>query len=165
MAEPSLGGSRYFFDEVKEGSKLTLRGPNGIFTLPTELVGEDLFLICTGTGIAPFRSMVQHVYRENIPHSNIHLIFGCRTKGDLLYHEGMLELAKNLPQFYYHPTLSRESWEGLMGYVHPVYEGMCADCKPANFMLCGWRVMIDEAKERLLKLGYDKKKIHLELYG
>jgi ferredoxin-NADP reductase len=37
--------------------------------------------------------------------------------------------------------------------------------KPAYFYLCGWRNMIDEAKQRILDLGYDKKSIHLELYG
>jgi len=33
------------------------------------------------------------------------------------------------------------------------------------FMLCGWRAMIDEARERILKMGYDKKDIHIEIYG
>lgn len=32
-------------------------------------------------------------------------------------------------------------------------------------MLCGWRNMIDEAKKKLLELGYEKKDIHQELYG
>jgi len=37
--------------------------------------------------------------------------------------------------------------------------------KPAHFYLCGWKNMIDEAKQRILALGYDKKAIHQELYG
>ena len=36
---------------------------------------------------------------------------------------------------------------------------------PAKFYLCGWKNMIDEAKRRILAFGYDKKDIHLELYG
>ncbi len=47
-------GTNYLFKEVKEGSELILRGPQGVFTLPENL-DKDLFLICTGTGIAPFR--------------------------------------------------------------------------------------------------------------
>jgi len=35
----------------------------------------------------------------------------------------------------------------------------------ANFMLCGWRAMIDEAKIRIVNLGYDRKAVHSELYG
>jgi ferredoxin-NADP reductase len=40
-----------------------------------------------------------------------------------------------------------------------------AALKPAQFYLCGWKNMIDEAKLRILALGYDRKAIHLELYG
>jgi CDP-4-dehydro-6-deoxyglucose reductase len=36
---------------------------------------------------------------------------------------------------------------------------------PANFYLCGWKNMIDEAKLRIQALGYDRKSIHQELYG
>src|SRR5271165_2090952 len=53
-------GSSYIFEELVVGSRLTLRGPQGVFLLPKNL-DTDLFLICTGTGIAPFRSMVQHI--------------------------------------------------------------------------------------------------------
>jgi ferredoxin-NADP reductase len=31
--------------------------------------------------------------------------------------------------------------------------------------LCGWKNMVDDAKDKLMQLGYDKKDIHLELYG
>ena len=33
---------------------------------------------------------------------------------------------------------------------------------PASFYLCGWKVMIDEARKRIVELGYDRKAIHLE---
>jgi CDP-4-dehydro-6-deoxyglucose reductase len=36
---------------------------------------------------------------------------------------------------------------------------------PANFYLCGWKAMVDEARKRIVELGYDRKAIHLELYG
>lgn len=157
-------GTTYLFNEVKEGSELTLRGPHGLFVLPEDL-SKPLFLICTGTGIAPFRSMLHYIKMHKKEHAPIHLVFGTRKQGDLLYRAEMEQLAASLPNFYYHPTLSRESWENNEGYVHDVYERLCADEAEARFMLCGWKNMIDEAKERLLALGYDKKQIHLELYG
>jgi ferredoxin-NADP reductase len=156
--------SRYIFEELREGSSLTLRGPQGIFVLP-ELLDRDIFLICTGTGIAPFRSMLQSVVYEGLPHKRIHLLFGTRTQEDLLYHEEMEQLQQALPAFNYYPTLSRETWDGEMGYVHNTYERLCRDKQPAYFMLCGWRAMIDEAKERILGMGYDKKDVHIEIYG
>jgi ferredoxin-NADP reductase len=155
--------SGYIFDEIKEGSTLTLRGPQGVFVLPQ--LDKDLYLVCTGTGIAPFRSMLHYIVKHSIPHKQIHLIFGTRTQKDLLYREEMEALQKTLPGFHYHNALSREQWDGNTGYVHPIYERLCAEKHPAIFMLCGWRPMIDEAKQRILAMGYDKKDIHSELYG
>ena len=161
----------YLFNDVKVGSELTFRGPQGVFTLP-QPVEKDLYFICTGTGIAPFRSMVHHIANHNLPHKNIYLIFGTRSKKDLLYPEEMKALEKKVAGFQFIPTLSREQWEGCCGYVHAVYEQLIhqkmeggAELPPANFYLCGWKNMVDEAKKRILELGYDKKDIHLELYG
>ena len=168
-------GSTYLFNEVKEGSQLMFRGAQGVFTLP-EVIDRDLFLVCTGTGIAPFRSMANHIKLHNISFKNIYLIFGCRTQKDLLYPGEMYDLQQTLKGFKYLPTLSREEWDGYKGYVHAIYEEICKKnnsldndnsngLSPAYFYLCGWKAMIDEAKSRILELGYDRKAMHLELYG
>lgn len=160
-------GTNYLFHEVCEGSELTLRGPLGVFTLPDELT-KDLFFICTGTGIAPFRSMLHYIHDHNIPHKNIYLIFGCRRCPDALYEDEMIALSNQLPNFHYIPTFSRESplTGRKTGYVHAVYEDLLKEQKPdADFYLCGWKNMIDDAKRKIVDLGYDRKSIHLELYG
>jgi ferredoxin-NADP reductase len=157
-------GSTYIFNEVSVGSELKFRGAQGVFTLPQNF-DRDVFMICTGTGIAPFRSMVHHIKRHQIPHQDIHIIFGCRTQKDLLYYDELMEMQAELNQFYFIPTLSREKWEGCCGYVHPVYEDLCKAKQPAYFYLCGWKNMIDEAKQRIQAMGYDRKAIHQELYG
>ena len=197
-------GTNYLFNQVMVGSELTLRGPQGVFTLP-EPIGKDLFFICTGTGVAPFRAMSHHILNHNIPHREIFLIFGCRQFCDCLYRQELTELAEKIPDFHYIPTFSRENPETAgplvrTGYVHAIYEELCrlpvaaagamaqalADetmqqvggdaiqrveamaqerLRPANFFLCGWKNMIDEAKQRIQALGYDRKSIHQELYG
>jgi len=163
-------GTTYLFEEVRKGSALTLRGPLGVFTLPP-VIDRDLYFICTGTGIAPFRSMVRHIQRHGIPHRNIYLLFGTRTAADLLYREELQRLQGEVEGFHYIPTLSREQWDGCCGYVHALYENLVHEkmeggrLPSASFYLCGWKAMIDEARERIVKLGYDKKVIHLELYG
>ncbi len=157
-------GTPYLFNEVKVGSEISLRGPQGVFTFK-EPIEQDIILICTGTGIAPFRSMLHHIKNHNIPHKNIYLIFGCRTKSNLLYYDEMVQLQKDIQGFHYLPTLSREQWDGHTGYVHAVYELLCIDKKAATFFLCGWKGMIDEARARITEMGYDKKFIHFEIYG
>jgi CDP-4-dehydro-6-deoxyglucose reductase len=170
-------GTSYLFNEVNVGSELILRGPQGVFTLP-ETIEKDLFFICTGTGIAPFRSMLNYIQLHNISHKKLYLIFGCRTRKDLLYHEEMKTLETWMENFTYMPTLSREGWDGgkgHTGYVHSLYEEICKkddeacedleNLNPASFYLCGWKAMIDDARKRIAALGYDRKSVHLELYG
>jgi CDP-4-dehydro-6-deoxyglucose reductase len=171
-------GTTYLFNEVKVGSELTFRGAQGVFVLP-EPIDKDLFFICTGTGVAPFRSMAHHIKNHNIPYKEIYLIFGCRKFGDGLYKAELEELDRNMPGFHYIPTFSREEpcSDYKTGYVHNVYEEICSgnliktvednasQVKPAHFYLCGWKNMIDEAKKRIVALGYDRKSIHQELYG
>lgn len=164
VLNPQGLGTPYLFNEIKVGSELVFRGAQGVFTLP-ETLDKELFLICTGTGIAPFRSMVNYINKNNITHHAINLIYGCRKRGNLLYFEELIELQNSLKHFNYIPTLSREEWNGKKGYVHQVYEDLCKSKPDAIFYLCGWKDMIDEAKERIQKLGYDKKNIILEIYG
>jgi glycine betaine catabolism B len=161
-------GTSYLFDEVQVGTELTFRGAQGVFILPSTL-DQDLYLICTGTGVAPFRSMLHHILHSKLTHQKIYLLFGTRTRADLLYYEEFIQLEKDLEDFHYLPVLSRENWDGNTGYVHEVYEKLLRtsleQSEQASIMLCGWKNMIDEAKQKLLSIGIEKKNIHLELYG
>lgn len=163
-------GSTFLFNEVKVGTGINIRGPLGVFVLP-QSIDSDLYFICTGTGIAPYRSMLHHIRLHHIPHKDIYLVFGTRTKNDLLYYDEMKSLENEIENFHYLPCLSREEWDGHHGYVHEVYEQLVKEKKkgddlpPSQFYLCGWKNMVNEAKLRIQKLGYDKKAIRQELYG
>src|SRR4051812_15447302 len=99
-------GTSYLFNEVTPGTELIFRGPAGVFILPEKL-DKDLFLICTGTGVAPFRSMVHHIANHHLSHQSIYLIFGCRKTCDLLYGAELKALEERLEGFRYLPTFSR----------------------------------------------------------
>jgi CDP-4-dehydro-6-deoxyglucose reductase len=157
----------YMWSNFKLGGKIPCRGPLGHFTLPDHL-DRDLCLVCTGTGIAPFRSMVHYIHQNQIPCKNVYLIFGCRTREDILYRDELMQLAAEMPSFHYYYVCSREdpqSFEGHTGYVHAVYEQLFSDKRPVHFYLCGWRNMLNEARTRIQAMGYDKSSIHVEIYG
>ncbi|MCU0395621.1 MAG: FAD-dependent oxidoreductase [Chitinophagaceae bacterium] len=173
-------GTNWIWGNVEVGTEIPLRGPQGKFVLP-KTIDTDIYLICTGTGIAPFRSMVEHLHRQGIAHEDVYLIFGCRKFNDTLYGPELRELQQTMIGFRYIPTYSREDPGNHLllrtGYVHQVYEEIIAHnrmqhhasggtgLKPAKFFLCGWKNMIDEARQRLQSIGYDKKDVHFELYG
>ena len=157
----------YLFEEIKVGSTIRFKGPSGAFCLPKEIKNE-LVLICTGTGVAPFRSMLLDIYNNKKPHQNIHLIFGTRFENTILYREEFEAMKEKMEGFDYTIALSREEkWEGAKGYVHAIYMEKYKEVIPnRHFYICGWSNMIDEAVANLIvKMGYDKSQIHYELYG
>lgn len=160
-------GSKYLFDEVRESAVLKFKGPDGGFVLP-DAIDKDLVFVCTGTGIAPFRSMILDLKNSAKPHRNIHLIFGTREESGILYRDEFEALARSTPGFRYDVVLSRQAdWAGWKGHVHQVYLAQYATTRPdVDFYLCGWSNMIDDAVANLLlKLKYERSQIHYELYG
>lgn len=157
----------YLFDEVKIGSTLRFKGPEGTFVVK-EPIERDMVLVCTGTGVVPFRSMLWDIFYKNIPHRNIHLIYGTRHADNILYREEFEFMIEEMPGFKYDIVLSKEdSWAGYKGHVHQVYlENYPAPRPDLHFYLCGWSNMIDEAVANLLvNLKYDRTQVHYELYG
>ncbi len=161
-------GTTYLFDEATIGTLLKFKGPDGNFCL-AENQENDVVMICTGTGVAPFRSMLQGTFLEKekkMP--NFHLIFGCRYEKDILYRQELEDLAQRFPNFTYDIALSREKLENIHhGYVHDIYLKKYENQhQNVHFMLCGWSAMIDEAVANLLmKMGCEKTQVKYELYG
>ena len=165
VLNPQGLGTPYLWEKVEVGSAIDVSNPLGKFILQ-EPIEEDICFIGTGTGIAPLRSMILHIFRNNISYKNIYLIFGNRWEKDILYYKELTELATNHNNFHFIPVLSRDNpgWAGKKGYVHEVYEEIFADIRPATFYLCGWRDMLHDARLRIEAMGYDKKKIKFESY-
>lgn len=163
--------SSWLFDTVKPGQTLRFKGPEGGFVLPDPLT-DDLVMICTGTGIAPFRSMLHDLDAKGWTDRRVHLIYGSRTREDLLYADEWLALREKHPDFRYTACLSRlegtpeEDWL-IPGYVHGAYRNLYADPMPdRRFMLCGWTNMIDEAVVHLMtEMHVPPNRIVYELYG
>lgn len=160
--------SRYLFHEAQVGTELKIKGPGGTFYLPEVLKKPSVF-ICTGTGVAPFTSMLIDLKRRSAFDQPIHLIFGTRTEDGILYRAFFEELAASEPKFTYDICLSRadESWKGHRGYVHALYEQVYASqADQVNYYLCGWSNMVDQAIDILKnKMQVPTANIFHELYG
>src|SRR5450755_3936405 len=99
---------------LDEGATITFQGPFGDFILRPPL--RNTVFIATGTGIAPFRSMLHWLLAVQARHQEkqLSLVFGNRTEKDIYYHQEFLQLASEHQNFHYLPTLSRgdASWLG-----------------------------------------------------
>ena len=77
--------SNYLCDR-KPGDKLSITGPFGLpFKVPEDK-GANLLLIGLGTGIAPFRAFLKHIYQEiGDWQGKVRLLYGARSGLELLY--------------------------------------------------------------------------------
>lgn len=152
-----------FLFALKPGDEIDFKGPYGAFILRRP--AADSILVATGTGIAPFRSMLLSQLRDH-PDRQFKLIFGVRHRHGLLYHEELSALAEAHPNFRYLPTLTRptETWTGLTGRVQqPVLEAL-GERRDVDVYICGLREMVDDMRLKLKEAGLDRKRIIYEKY-
>jgi len=97
--------SNYLCD-LRPGDTLTLAGPYGLaFDVPQEM-DANLILIGTGTGIAPFRALVKHIYRDVKQwRGKVWLFYGAKSGLELLY---MNDEKDDFSQYY-----DRETFEAF----------------------------------------------------
>ncbi|HEX5625813.1 MAG TPA: FAD-dependent oxidoreductase [Saprospiraceae bacterium] len=170
--------SSYFFNQIAIGDRFKVKGPEGSFVLPEE-ESIRLFMICTGTGMAPFRAMLQEIESKQLGYKAVHLIFGTRREEDILYRDEIEGWAETIPGFQADLCLSRmdsipQGGSGKIrfhqGYVHQAYEAVLQENdypkSSCLFMICGWSAMIDEAVAKLFQdRGFTREQIRYELYG
>ncbi len=148
---------------LKPGDEIDFKGPYGAFILRRP-VGDSIF-VATGTGIAPFRSMLLSKLREHVNH-RFTLIFGVRHEHSLLYNQEWRALAAECPNFDYRPTLTRppDFWTGLTGRVQPHVLEALGERRDVDVYICGLREMVDGVRTRLKAIGLDRKRIIYEKY-
>jgi ferredoxin-NADP reductase len=155
-----------FLCDMKEGEEIACQGPFGDFILRPPL--RDTIFIATGTGIAPFRSMLHWLLADPTRHQSkqLWLLLGNRTEKDIYYHDEFLGLAAEYANFHYLPTLSRGSpdWQGLRGYVQEHVGGIVQGRSDMHAYICGLDKMIKANRELLKGMGWDRKSILFEKY-
>ncbi|MCM8811524.1 MAG: FAD-dependent oxidoreductase [Candidatus Omnitrophica bacterium] len=153
-----------WFWSLKEGDRFRVHGPFGKFVLP-EQIDFDIVFVATGTGIAPFRSMIRHLLPAGF-NKWVWLLFGSRYDKMIPYHKEWVALSRDYPNFIYIPTISRPSaqWPGEVGYVQTKIEKFFPDPAGKRVYICGLNDMIQAVQEVCLKQGFRTEQISFEKY-
>ena len=155
-----------FLCDMQEGDEISCQGPFGDFILHPPM--RDTIFVATGTGIAPFRSMLHWLLGNSSRREGkqLYLLFGSRTEQDIYYHSEFLDMAGQHENFHYLPTLSRGSsdWQGLRGYVQEHVAQIASGRNDMHAYVCGLEKMIRANRDLLKSLGWDRKSIRYEKY-
>jgi len=118
--------SNYLCD-LTPGDGLTLTGPYGLpFEIPEDK-DANLILIGTGTGIAPFRAFVKHIYKQvGDWKGKIWLLYGAKSGLEMLY---MNDRRDDFSQYYDEETFEafralspRPNWADPIAWDHAIAE-------------------------------------------
>jgi len=162
--------SNYLCDR-EIGETAHFHGPHGLFVMKPEM--EDLVFISTGTGVAPFRSMVHRLFgqdgsgQQRHNGRQIYLVYGTRYPEDVYYREEFEQLAREQPNFHYVATLSRppETWRGAHGYVQEHVRQIVGQRKDMHAYICGLNEMVSSMRKFLVEeCGWEKKRVIYERY-
>jgi CDP-4-dehydro-6-deoxyglucose reductase len=147
---------------MQPGDTIGMRQPMGSFVLRNP--GREAVLIATGTGIAPFRAMLQAHLAADSP--AVTLLFGVRYESHILYRAEFEALAERFPQFRFWPTLTRPEpeWNGRTGRVQAHLAEVFGSRRDVDIYLCGLKEMVDDVRGILKGMGFDRKQIFYEKY-
>jgi CDP-4-dehydro-6-deoxyglucose reductase len=158
---PKGAFSTYLF-ALTPGDSLEISEPLGYFTLRHR--DRDALMISTGTGIAPFRSILMSSLAEIS--GNVTLLFGTRYEESILYRAEWQDLEQRHAHFKFRPTLTRPTanWKGLTGRVQAHLDDSLPDHRNLDVYLCGLKEMVDDVRRILKEKGFDRKQIVYEKY-
>jgi ferredoxin--NADP+ reductase len=155
------------------GHRLRMIGPKGKFMLEPDDRRTHLY-VSTGTGIAPFISMIRETMAQGQPRRTV-LLNGCSFQDELGYRTE-LETWQRDPAYKltYLPTISRPAdprnaaWDGLTGRAEQIVWDVCRDqgLRPDRTVvyICGNPEMILNVERVLMEHGFPEFHVKKELY-
>jgi ferredoxin--NADP+ reductase len=153
----------------------------GIFTLDRVPPGKAMVLVATGTGLAPYMSMLRTLLVHDTERKFV-VLHGARYSWDLGYRAELETLARIRPNLTYLPSITRPEedphYRGQTGRIQNLVaggiverqSGVALDPDRSEVFLCGNPDMIQEVKVLLAAKGFTvgKRKepgsIHIEEY-
>jgi ferredoxin-NADP reductase len=156
------GPGSHYMASLKPGDTFKAFAPYGDFVFDHES-GREACFISTGTGVAPFLSMIQSkAYRDNPPPKATN-VFGARTEDEIIY-PGLFEKLGLVEV----NAISQPgpAYAGFKGRVTDYLKALPADWgwDITDFYICGNGDMVAEVRRLLRSRGVQESRIHQEVY-
>jgi CDP-4-dehydro-6-deoxyglucose reductase len=147
--------SDYLFNRAEPNDLLQINGPKGTFFL-RHSTKQKIFL-ATGTGIAPFLSMLN----DGDSIENITLYWGMRYENEFF----AIDL-RSKENIQVHKLVSRKSkdWKGLIGYVQDAAFEQIKNLDQCEVYACGNPAMIESAKRKILEIGLPENQFYSDAF-
>lgn len=159
LVKQKIGASHIIY-EMKPGETVELVRIAGHGFDLEQMKGRDLVFVAMGTGVAPLRSALRHVLKRKADFGQLVVLYGARTPDDFCYRdetESWEDAGVELRQVISRPD--GHDWSGSTGYVQSLLDHVLPALSSPVALICGSLEMIDQTRERLLKMGFKKDEI------
>lgn len=168
---------------LQPGARLWL-GPKitGLFTLADVPPDQNLVMVATGTGLAPYMSMLRTRLTAG-GGRRVAVLVGARHSWDIGYQAELRTMQRLVPEFTFLPIVSRPAeeptpWAGRVGHVQSLWTGGALQeawgTRPTpadtHVFLCGNPAMVEGMEAQLTGEGFQVHEkgrpgqIHVERY-
>ena len=139
------------------GDVIGFRGPYGNSFPLDRMKGKHIVFIAGGIGLAPVRCIIWNTLDLRAEFKDIHIIYGARSVGDLVYRRELDEWSAR-PDLKTVVTVDpggqTPDWKGEIGFVPTIVEKVAPPSADAIAIVCGPPIMIKYTIPVLQKLGF-----------
>ncbi|MDQ3012411.1 MAG: hypothetical protein M3X11_17090 [Acidobacteriota bacterium] len=123
--------------------------------------GHDLVFVAMGTGLAPLRSALRHIFHRREDYGRLFVLYGARRIEDFCFEDEMTvewpQHGVELRQVISQP--GDEAWDGPTGYVQSLLDHVVPQMNNPLALVCGSHKMQEQTQTRLHELGFTADKI------
>lgn len=159
-----LGDFTNEMPHVKPGTRMTVSGPFGAFTLQKREAQKILY-IAGGIGITPIRSMIEQQAVEGERGQAV-LLYGNRSEADTVFLQELTELSKKNDMPMHNALSEQKDYRGENGFVdQEKIARLVPDVAERDVFLCGPPPMMAAIVKQLKALGVPDAQIHYERFS
>lgn len=148
--------------KMRCGDIVGLRGPFGRGFPFAEMKGHDILLVAGGLGIAPLKSLINHIHDERHDFGKVIILYGSRNPDEVLF-RAQFDMWKHRNDFELIMTVDHpdETWDGEVGLVTRLFDQIEINPSRTYAAICGPPVMYKYVIEKMRQKAMDVDRIYV----
>ena len=144
------------------GDIVGLRGPFGRGFPFEEMKDHDVLLVAGGLGIAPLKSLINHIHDERHDFGRVTILLGAKNPSEILFRK-QFDMWKHREDFDLIMTVDQpdDSWDGEVGLVTRLFDRLDIDPDATFGAICGPPVMYKYVIDEMRKKDMDADRIYV----
>ena len=163
IAARKAGTVTGYLHSLKEGDKITLRGPYGNGFPLDFMKGKDIVCATGGCGIPPIAALVEYIIKNKENFGRVYVLYGAKTPDEILMKDKIEEWKKEGVKIILTIDKPDKNWKGQVGFVTDLIKEIDIDEANAVATMCGPGPMMGALEKVLRPLGISDRRIFVSM--